>query len=155
MTFSDSVLDSIGGFSESTYPTKTLPRSELRHAGDCQVGQLAYMLACIAVQPLTRRTPLGSSATAEPPCSFPILGSAAASVRRRQTIIDVRSKIPVNFDDINQTEFSVASFTWIIWSPSLIRPSSAATLVGSTCTRGKQNVIIGALLLQQHSRLNR
>jgi len=40
MTASHSVFDSIytGGFSGLSYPTKTLPRSELLHAGDCQVG---------------------------------------------------------------------------------------------------------------------
>jgi len=32
MTAGDSVFDSVGGFSESSYPTKTLPRSKLLHA---------------------------------------------------------------------------------------------------------------------------
>jgi len=38
VTASDSMFDSGGGFSGSAYLTKTLPRSELLHASDCQVG---------------------------------------------------------------------------------------------------------------------
>jgi len=38
MPASDLVSDSSGGFSRSTYPTKTLPRSEMLHVGDCELG---------------------------------------------------------------------------------------------------------------------
>jgi len=38
MAASGSVSGSRGEFSESAYPMKTLPPSELLHAGDCQTG---------------------------------------------------------------------------------------------------------------------
>jgi len=38
VTASDSLFDSTGGFSVSTYPVKKMPRLELLQADDCQVG---------------------------------------------------------------------------------------------------------------------
>jgi len=50
MTASDSVFDSMDGFSGSTYPTKTLPWSELLHAGDCQVGPWSKCWSLVALK---------------------------------------------------------------------------------------------------------
>ena len=57
MTAGDSVFDSRRWFSVSNYPTKTLPRSELFHAGRLLSSALAHILVIITKEKRFQQTP--------------------------------------------------------------------------------------------------